>query len=339
MTSSLEVKKYEGCIVGLACGDALGYPTEFMSMQSIRAMYGVNGIQDLEQARTMGQPPRVALYTDDTQMTLAVARGLIRAGAGATCDDAAPHVVDEFVSWSNDPPGGHRAPGGACMGGCRRLALGAPWEQAGGPNDGGCGSVMRSAPYGLFFQNEEDAIACAARHSCMTHRASLALAASAALASGVWNAVRGMTKVGIAQRMIEVAGRYDEVTRDMLRRDADYADNAVLGDERERQRSVDSVLDRRRGWAGHEAIAGSLFCFLVADDYVTAVRYGANSPGDSDSLACIAGALAGAFYGIDAVPSSWVEIIERREELLLAARELHKLATVDGGTPNVGMAE
>ena len=98
--------KFEGTMVGLACGDALGYPTEFMSMSAIIERYGPKGIQELIQGRKHGDE---VLYTDDTQMSVAVAKGLIRAGRGATCDTAAPFVADEFVAWAGNPPGGHRA--------------------------------------------------------------------------------------------------------------------------------------------------------------------------------------------------------------------------------------
>ena len=71
MKSRSDVDKSMGMIFGLAIGDALGRPTEFMSLKNIQSKYGPDGIQDL---------PGQALYTDDTQMTVAISEALIKAG-------------------------------------------------------------------------------------------------------------------------------------------------------------------------------------------------------------------------------------------------------------------
>jgi len=67
----MDTNKAKGVIYGLAIGDALGRPTEFMSLSGIKADYGKRGINHL---------PEPALYTDDTQMSIAIAEALIRTG-------------------------------------------------------------------------------------------------------------------------------------------------------------------------------------------------------------------------------------------------------------------
>lgn len=75
--------------------------------------------------------------------------------------------------------------------------------------------------------------------------------------------------------------------------------------------------DHGEGWIAEEAFASALLCFLLfPDDPVAAIRRAAYSSGDSDSLACLAGAFAGAHHGADAWPADWVERIEHRDELL-----------------------
>ncbi len=69
MTENLNRAK--GVIFGLAIGDAFGRPTEFMSLSNIKREYGDRGIQEL---------PEPALFTDDTQMSIAIAEALISAG-------------------------------------------------------------------------------------------------------------------------------------------------------------------------------------------------------------------------------------------------------------------
>jgi ADP-ribosylglycohydrolase len=82
----------------------------------------------------------------------------------------------------------------------------------------------------------------------------------------------------------------------------------------------DVTLDRLRGWAAHEAIAAALYVFVRhPSEPRAAILEGANTPGDSDSIASIAGALVGARCGLGALPAEWVRDVERSEELLALA--------------------
>ena len=126
-----------GMIYGLALGDALGAPVEFWELKGIRERYGPNGIQEL---------PTPALFTDDTQMTLAVAEALVAAGhqdLGAIM----AAISQEFVAWLRSPEN-DRSPGGSCLYGARQLEAGVPWWKSGKPNSKGCGAAMRVAPIG-----------------------------------------------------------------------------------------------------------------------------------------------------------------------------------------------
>jgi len=103
---------------GLELGDALGSPVEFWELKGIRERYGPDGIKEL---------PAPALFTDDTQMTLAVAEALIGAGhqdLGAIM----AAISQEFVAWLHSPEN-DRSPGGACLYGARQLEAGVPLEE------------------------------------------------------------------------------------------------------------------------------------------------------------------------------------------------------------------
>jgi len=324
------LSRYEGTMLGLAIGDALGYAVEFVSLETIRSKFGPAGIQELVLTRQ-----GVALFSDDTQMSLAVCAGLRRAhetvGPYGPCEAVAPFVAREFINWSERPVGGHRAPGGACMAGCRALAAGVPWEEAGGPEAGGCGSVMRSAPYALrFFDDREAAIEFAVRHSRMTHRHPIALAASAGLAAGVWAALHGESVSDVCDAAVLAARRYCDVTAEMVGSAADAGFYARRTPHR-RQQEADRVLDLNRGWAAHEALAAAIFCYAAGEDFPEVVRLGANSPGDSDSIASIAGALAGATFGRSGIPDRWIAPIERLNDLLTAAFNLHSISRTKRG--------
>jgi ADP-ribosylglycohydrolase len=80
---------------------------------------------------------------------------------------------------------------------------------------------------------------------------------------------------------------------------------------------ADPCLATGEGWIAEEALATALLCFLMLpDEPVAAVRRAAYSSGDSDSIACLAGAFAGAHHGADAWPGEWAEAVEYREDLL-----------------------
>lgn len=272
--------KIEGVVFGTAVGDALGYPVEFnKSKQPLTLNNG-----------------DVSRFSDDTQMLVATLRGLVEADTVDDLDRAASAIAKYYVEWSESPEN-NRAPGGACMHGCRELANGVHWRAAGKLQAGGCGTAMRSMAYGIWFYDDtKKAALWAAEHATMTHRHPMAQAAAAAVAAGTAAAISGMSKSIIAQVMWQEARRYDEGTATMLNEATQEAD----GPE-----NTSVFLDKWRGWAGHEAVAASLLCFLRYPSYENIVLAAVNSPGDSDSLGAISGALEGGVGGIHGIPMDW----------------------------------
>ena len=81
-------------------------------------------------------------------------------------------------------------------------------------------------------------------------------------------------------------------------------------------RETDPCLETGAGWIAEEALATGLLCFLLfPDDPVKALRRAAVTSGDTDSIACLTGAFAGACHGIDAWPRDWIERIEYRDRI------------------------
>lgn len=170
--------RFRGCIVGLAVGDALGYPTEFRSREQIVETFGPEGVDDFVAQRDDRWPAKPFVvgsgyhppgtYSDDTQMSLAVARALIEAGDRGL-DDWMHSVGRHFVEWSHSPEN-NRAPGNTCMTGCQSYERTGDWEHSGVANSKGCGSAMRAAPIGLYFHDDLDRCAENARaSSIITH--------------------------------------------------------------------------------------------------------------------------------------------------------------------------
>ncbi|HEY0009556.1 MAG TPA: ADP-ribosylglycohydrolase family protein, partial [Tepidisphaeraceae bacterium] len=300
-----------GAVLGGAVGDAMGHPTEFMSMQAIRDRYGPAGVSQFELYWDRGGQ-RFAPYTDDTQMAECVLRALL--DEPADLDRCMTNMAKRFVEWSRNPQGGHRAPGNACLSGSRALERGVAWHEAGGPTAGGCGSVMRAYPFGFVFSDDyEKAETWAVAHSKLTHRDPIALAASAAMAVGMARIMNDEPVDRVTSEMVAAACRYSASTAAIMCDAIDDARNGV---------GPDQTLDRLRAWAAHEAIASAVYLLeRHPDDPRAAILEGANTPGDSDSIATLAGALLGARCGISAISADWIRDVERSREMLeLAGR-------------------
>ncbi|MFO8082528.1 MAG: ADP-ribosylglycohydrolase family protein [Armatimonadota bacterium] len=300
---------YGGCILGLAIGDALGMPTEFLSLEEIRSRYGPDGVNDLE----AGAWP-AGHFTDDTQMTLALAEGILAAGPDVSVDAIMVEVAREFIAWNEGPVGGHRAPGNTCRTGCRNLAAGVPWREAGVAQSKGCGTAMRAAPVGLAWPGEYERIReVGVAQSLATHGHPCALAGSVAVAALVSMALDGERPERMLDRVIAL-------TEDISDEFVAHIEQVPAALE---AHAEDAWALLGEAWVAEEAVAGALYCLLRSpEDYRATVLRAANTDGDSDSLACIAGAISGAYNGIHAIPKGWRDRVERADELQDVAERL-----------------
>jgi ADP-ribosylglycohydrolase len=294
----------EAILFGLALGDALGWPTEFKKLTDIKARYGARGIQ---------APPDPAIYTDDTQMTLALTEGLLDAGLTAELNAQMNAVGRRFIEWLHSPEN-DRAPGGTCINGVERFESGIPWRQSGIATSKGCGSAMRVATIGYLYQADSTRLREVAEASgLITHGHPAAVAASIGAAYLVKLALDGIPTRDYIPRLMAFTDGISEEFDDAVRR---VGHVGAWGDE-------ESALDHiGQGWTGEEAVALALYCVLrYPDDYVACVQRGANTNGDSDSIACIAGGIMGARLGLDAIPADWQARCEKAAYLReLAAR-------------------
>ena len=303
----MAVEQAKSILYGLALGDALGKPTEFESLNRIKALYGINGIQE---------PPEPVLYTDDTQLTLALTEGLLDVGLDADMDSRMKAIGKRFVDWSHSPQN-NRAPGLTCMKGIRRFEQGMSWRESGVVDSKGCGSSMRVATIGYLYQQDADQLRQVALNSgIITHAHPTAKAASIGAAYLIKLALDG---VPIEQWMAKLIAFTDGMS--------DEFHEAILRVERvlSWDNEVSALNHIGQGWVGEEAVALALYCVLkYPDDYVACIRRGANSDGDSDSIASIAGGIMGAKLGLDAIPDDWRKRCENAEYIDDLAQRMAK---------------
>ncbi|MFD8231860.1 ADP-ribosylglycohydrolase family protein [Streptomyces sp. NPDC059696] len=331
MTTLVHKQAATGALTGLALGDALGYPTEFDDVPSILAEHGPWRQMEL---------PSPAIVTDDTQMTLALGRGVRAAMDRGVLgpEGMAEAVRREFVAWNRSPEN-NRAPGNTCLRACALLEHSdRPWQDASQTESKGCGANMRVAPLGLVSGLSDEQRAGAAQlQSALTHGHPTALAASDLTAHAVRLLAQGAEPTGLIGLLrsyaLENRSRYHERwLGDLWRRagapsPGQYIargwDECLEALERLRHavRTVspetDPCLATGEGWIAEEALATGLLCFLLfVDEPVTALRRAACTAGDSDSIACLAGAFAGAHLGAEAWPTEWADRVEYRGDLL-----------------------
>ncbi|MET8831192.1 ADP-ribosylglycohydrolase family protein [Streptomyces sp. NPDC004610] len=330
-TTTVRKRAATGSLLGLALGDALGFPTEFNDVPSILAKCGP--------WREMALP-RPAFITDDTQMTLAVGRAVRTAMDRGVLgpEGLTGPLREEFTAWYRSPDN-DRAPGRTCLVACERLLdPGLPWQDASEIHSKGCGANMRVAPLGLVPGLSEEQHAGAAQlQAALTHGHPTALAAADLTAHAVRLLSQGAEPTGLVGLLRSYAydnrGRYHERwLGDLWTRGQDPSAEhyiargwdeclAVLerlgGAVRTVSPETDPCLATGEGWIAEEALATGLLCFLLfVDEPLTALRRAACTSGDSDSIACLTGAFAGAYLGAGAWPAGWADRVEHQGELV-----------------------
>jgi ADP-ribosylglycohydrolase len=336
-------ERARGCLLAGACGDALGGPVEFMRDGEIRARFGPGGIRDMAPAYG-----KLGAITDDTQMTLFTAEGLIRAHLRwlrRGVSEPAAVVRGAYLRWlltqgerprqATFPEDGwllglralhdRRAPGNTCL-----SALNTP-PGAGlvARNDSkGCGGVMRAAPAGLAASPErafELGDLCAAiTHGHPTGR--LAAGFLAAAISGLSTGQALAAALDEAAALLRERPSHEET----LRAVEAAREEAAAG----RRESVPTRLaPLGGGWVAEEALAIGVWAVLAADDLEGAVVLAVNHGGDSDSTGSIAGNLAGTLLGEAAIPERWLDRLELRAEIAQVADDLVECGEIGADDP------
>lgn len=328
------LNRYTGCLMGGAVGDALGAPVEFMSTDEIMRHYGNSGIADYDRAYG-----RTGAITDDTQMTLFTAEGLLRArvSEGHHDKDALSDIVrGAYLDWlrTQQESGeagrnprekrflmripelfNRRAPGNSCLSALqddRKGTIATPIN-----NSKGCGGVMRMAPVGLLIKNPKDAFQAGCELAALTHGHPSGYLAAGVLVSIISKIRTGSDLPDAVQVGIAILKQYPKHEECLA------AINKAVTLSQKTIPTPEIIETMGGGWVAEEALAISIYCALTAGgNFSAGVLAAVNHSGDSDSTGAITGNILGCHLGGSAIPPKWLDQLELIELIQMMAVDL-----------------
>ncbi|MCX6498218.1 MAG: ADP-ribosylglycohydrolase family protein [Arthrobacter sp.] len=340
--------RIHGCLLGGALGDSLGYAVEFDAIDAIRAAFGPDGLRDFAE---LGGGSH---FSDDTQMTLYTVDGLLEAlewansgvaadtnaclwlaylrwlgSQGVTLPDSAPFQPPRWID-SHEVLRHRRAPGNACLSGLASGEMGTVYRPV-NPDSKGCGTVMRSAPFGLIphipaeavYKMSADAASLTHGHPSARQSAGVfSLLIHSLVNGGGLHEAAGVALARLQEGLLPRAEEPDPVLIGRLTASLRLAASAagtgrLLGAE-------ELVRQLGEGWVAEEALAVGLYAVLATapattaaagpeEHFRAAMAVAVNHSGDSDSTASIAGNILGAHYGEQCLPADWLAALEAPE--------------------------
>jgi len=285
-------QRYLGCLLGLATGDAVGTTLEFQPRGSF------DPIDDMVGGGPFNLKP--GQWTDDTSMALCLAHSLLELGFDAN---------DQMRRYNDWRRNGYMS----CTGRCfdigvtvseainRYLKSGEPFAGSTNPLSAGNGSLMRLAPVVMYFtstnNNSSDVIHFCGESARTTHGAKECVDATRYFGALLHLALNGADKNSIlACDLYQPETRKVSAIQQQAYRDKTIAEIKGTG----------YVID---------CLEASLWCFARTDNYRDAVLMAANLGDDADTSAAVCGQIAGAFYGVEGIPSDWLAKLAWRAQL------------------------
>lgn len=299
--------KYLGCLLGLACGDALGTTLEFSPPGSFQPIFDIKG----------GGPFNLlpGQWTDDTAMALCLADSLL------SCDEFnAKDQMERYVRWWKQ---GYLSSTGSCfdIGTTIKESL-VRYIQSGNPYSGsnnrlsqGNGSIMRLAAVPLFFASDPvEAIEMSGQSSRTTHGANSCIDACRYLGGLIVGALVG------ADKQTLLSDRYCPVGNYWVQNPLDAGIDTIATGSFKRK---NPPAIKGTGFV-IESLEAALWSFYTTDTFEEGCLRAVNLGDDADTTGAVYGQLAGAFYGKKGIPSNWLERICMVEEIEEFAEKLFK---------------
>ena len=326
------LNKYCGCLLGGAVGDALGFAVEFLEDFEIFQKYGENGITEYSLCNG------VAEISDDTQMTLFTAEGLLSPKSNSFVSALHLAYLDWLTtqnrSWKEGEHGllaerglfSARAPGNPCLcalesGVCGTLEV--PINRS-----KGCGGVMRVAPIALYYygksKSQKEVDLLAARAAAITHGHPLGYIPAAFFVHILQDVLSQKTIEEAVKNSIEIVPQIFKNSKNapivvaLLERAMELAEMPYLDD-------LEAIQMLGEGWVAEETLAIAVYCCLKhKDDFSAAVIASVNHSGDSDSTGAVTGNIIGASLGASAIPEKYKKDLELKELILNMAQRLYQ---------------
>ena len=359
MDKNKQLDKIRGSLVGGAVGDALGYPVEFIgSYMGIKQKYDEHGITQLDTTQWWlpdGGKNSKAWISDDTQMTLFTACGLLNAKSQGKAPKYA--ICEAYIEWLftqigwksrrfsdcwiGDIPelNNRRAPGNTCITALQTIMNGKELFN----NSKGCGGIMRTAPVALYgavwrdkpgnenpegrISNINDVDILAADAAKITHQHPLGWLPSALETHVIYRLLQNDNP------MVEDFKAYLEEGYETLEelypkeKKALYElmtiiENALLLVD-SKASDVENIEKIGEGWVAEETLAIAIYCTVkYFDNFEQAMIASVNHCGDSDSTGTVTGNILGAVVGYDAIPEFFKTDLELHDVILLVADDL-----------------
>lgn len=294
LTDSLS--RSRGCLLGLACGDAVGTTVEFRQRGTFPLVKDMIG----------GGPFHLkpGEWTDDTSMALCLATSLTEKGRFDARDQ-----MERYVQWWKE---GYLSSNGRCfdIGGTVRKALtsfAATGDPFSGPTDAmssGNGCIMRLAPVPIFFHMDyENAVRMSGESSRTTHGSAESIAACRLFGAMLCKALAGRGKAEI------LIGFSDEEIR--------FLDPPPSLEPIARGAYRKKDAGQVKG-TGHvvASLEAALWCFHKSSSFEEAILAAANLGDDADTTAAVCGQVAGAYYGLEGIPTEWLAKLAQRERIV-----------------------
>lgn len=342
--------RIRGSLIGGAIGDALGYPVEFIhSFGEIHKRYGERGITRLDtRQHWLDDTEQVgkAVVSDDTQMTLFTANGLLNAKKQGISPKYG--LCRAYIEWYLTQIGKkspkyrdcwlsdvselnhRRAPGNTCMSSLDDIYRGKDPMN----NSKGCGGVMRVAPIPLYaaVQNRmsiEEADLLAAEAAEITHQHPLGYISAALMSHVIYRLALDVepTRERLVRYIMEgvatIRKQY-QTYHNEVERMAELAERAIFLLDSGKT-DLENISHLGEGWTGEEALAIALFCALKHfDSFEDAMIAAVNHGGDSDSTGAVTGNILGAAIGYKVIPQYYKEDLEMHDLILHMADDLYR---------------
>jgi ADP-ribosylglycohydrolase len=318
LMENVMLNRVKGCLIGLAAGDALGAPVEFLSLEEIKEKYGKTGIGDYDvwDGYTPGS------YTDDTQLSIATAKGCLSARYNLLREGEARSqecMYKSYLEWldSLQDPFRVRHPGYTCM---NVLQSGERGTIEAPVNDSTEASgLFRTAPVGLAFPPGM-AFREGAEYAALTHGHPSAYFSAGFLSDLIAQIIDGKSIQDAVELSIEQLIAFDN--HEGLLGYLEVAMEMFINHEPVEE----SIPKIGKGVAAGEVLGIGIFCSLKhAAEFSEGVRAAVNQPGASTSSGLVTGAILGASLGIEAIPENWISRVESSQAIFEIAEDMFKV--------------